>query len=443
MYGFWDNPAPQTKPLKEAKEAKEAQDKAPEKKEEAEQKAWYLKILDHSKGIVILSVSLAAVGATIYFMNSESAREQLSNSTLSTYAGQLLGAFGTAGSVLWNFGKGALAGLMVPLTYIPGRIGEESYGAARRLMGPGRGEQIFGHGLPQEEAIAWGFLITAIPAVEAAAFLAIDGTLRMLNKTADMYREYREQRNPKLREQRLTEEMKKLVFEIKKLQKDALNLVKALVPPSKILEAQNWQEAQRLMRELDTLRTESWKLDTRDAISTHELILQPIGDLQKINVLILAFKSWTKSQTPGGFHDNWDVVLKNLVSFLESAEKLMKAKLQETHAISWEKMSEKQLKDGEWKNTYLVYYDLAILLAQIEASQELIDDIIARATTPGTTVIPEDFSKKIEELKIRYKEIQNKYTTFNKGAFYLVEKIRTIIREIFEIEEKKQAAAAK
>lgn len=414
-------------PATETEETTRQPEPAKEKEEEkvAKEKAWYRKILDHKKGIVILSMSLAALGATIYFMHSESAREQLKNSTLSTYAGQVLGAFGTVGSVLWNFGKGSLAALMVPLTYIPGRIGEAAYGAAAQ----------------------WGFLLTS-SSIKGVVSGAAIGTaiIVMMDKTASMYREYREQQyHPDPKEQQLI--VQRLSLKINDLQKDAQTLLKALVPFSEILKAENWKKAQRLVRELDTIRTQSWKLDIRNAILIHELILERLEDIQEINVLILAFKLWEESQTRGGFNDNWsdwEVVLKNLLSFLESVEKSLKP-LEISMKEKFQKVP-KSVSSREdiikWKEAYIDYYKLSIFLAQINVSQSLIDDVIKTQEKEEGELYRSSY---LIEKKTEYEKLKKTYGDLNKRVSEIVNETRTIIGKVFNIkyDVKEEAVEAK
>jgi hypothetical protein len=177
------------------------------------------------------------------------------------------------------------------------------------------------------------------------------------------------------------------------------------------------------------------------------LILERLEDIQEINVLILAFKLWAESQTRGGFNDNWsdwEVVLKNLLSFLESVEKSLKP-LEISMKEKFQKVP-KSVSSREdiikWKEAYIDYYKLSIFLAQINVSQSLIDDVIKTQEKEEGELYRSSY---LIEKKTEYEKLKKTYGDLNKRVSEIVNETRTIIGKVFNIkyDVKEEAVEAK
>jgi len=386
--------------------------------EEAEQKAWY-QTLNSTQGIVIFSATLAAVGATIYFMNSESAREQLSNSTLSMYAGQLLGAFGTVGSMLWNFGAGLTSGIWLMFTsdYPYRDIAETEF--SQTTSGS--------IGLSVGSFAAYMSISVVIPLMAVAGVTKV--VTEVTTKLGAMNRKRRDLLRADLRIKRIASEEEWIRSQISNLRQNARALVNKLVPISKML--QHTLEAQQLMRELENIRTASWKLDSfYSTISAQEKLLEKMQDIQKINILLSAFKPWFSLRSPS-FDNNWTTVLKNLIKVYTSKEKELKDKWETTSKITWQTLPKE-----DWEKKYSAYHDLHILWIQLGVVLEIInsniDTVVNITERAGLTT--------------EYETIRKRYDSGLKKIFEPIEAMREKIikaaKALDEQEEEKLALEA-
>ena len=359
----------------------------PEKKQ-AEEKSLYQTALEHpvKLGVAALTATLIATGV-LYWKTGGTAFAQSQNDVMPARGINVLGSLGSIGSSFFSSIQGVGEIFYATIHSIGYWI---SYGHWPSISGMRSHHFLFGSNV-RLSAYSRSLLFIMGGLVIADVAIVAENTL------FGLYQQYREYHYPELRQktrEKIATETEKLRSQIATLQSNANTLLEQAVTkgdPSKILDQNNWQTAQELVADFNTIQEESWKLDAKSTVLLLELILLGIQPITKIEILTQVFNPRMRS-TPGGFDPKvWGDVLANLVRLVKEKIKLLNEQIKLSEDQAWRQ------KDFEHK--YGNYFHVSMYIAQIEEAQKIIEHIVQSIDQVKQTQAVTEYQQTTEAIK--------------------------------------------